>query len=428
MISKTMQNISRISDKKEGISNYELKEFLVALLSNYKNLKKILLIPPDLTRMHSKAGVITSIFYNLLKDKYAVHILPALGTHDPMSKEECIKFFGPDIPADLILKHNWRTDVVNIGEIPDKFVESVSDGKLKFPVSVDINKILLDPSYDLIISIGQVVPHEVVGIANYSKNILVGCGGQEIINKSHFLGAVYGMEKIMGKDFSPVRNIFDYAQDKFLKDLPLLYVLTVTSISNNNLSLDGIFAGNSRKTFEDAVDLSREKNITKLDKKVKKVVVYLDPEEFKSTWLGNKAIYRTRMIIEDGGQLVILAPGVKKFGEDMEIDQLIKKYGYSGTENILQKTLENEDLKNNLSASAHLIHGSSDGRFKITYATKFMKRSEIEKVNYSFMDFNDALDDYNPDILEAGFNTLEDGEEVYYVDNPASGLWMVEVD
>ena len=237
------------------------------------------------------------------------------------------------VPYDKVIPHNWREDVVKIGEVPASYVSEVSEGLINDPLPVEINKRIIDSSYDLILSICQVVPHEVVGMATYTKNILVGCGGKDTINHSHILGAVFGMERIMGKDHSPVRKVFDYAQEHFLNNLPLVYILTVTTAKQDEVKIEGVFAGNTRRIFEEAVELSREKNLIWLDEPIQKAVVYLDPREFKSTWLGNKAIYRTRMAMADGGELIILAPGVRKFGEDDDIDKLIRKYGYKGREN-----------------------------------------------------------------------------------------------
>jgi nickel-dependent lactate racemase len=160
-----------------------------------------------------------------------------------------------------------------------------------------------------------------------------------------------------------------------------------------------------------------------MEKPIRKVVVYLDEREFKSTWLGNKAVYRTRMAIADGGELIILAPGVRRFGEDEVIDKLIRKYGYVGRIKVLEQYKANEDLKENLSAAAHLIHGSSDGRFGITYAPGKISREEIEGVNFKYMPLDKALEKYNPEKLKDGFNTLDDGEEIFFISNPAIGLW-----
>lgn len=390
-----------------------------------KTLKKILILPPDYTRMYSGAGKITNMYYNLLKDNCIVDIMPALGTHRPVTKEESEIFFGKDIPYEKLIVHNWRNDVVKIGEVPREFVKSVSEGLVDTKIDVEINKRLLDKSYDLIISIGQVVPHEVVGMANYSKNIFVGCGGSSMINSSHMLGAFYGLERIMGRDFSPVRKVFDYAEENFIKDIPLMYVLTVTTTNEKDETLiHGIYIGRSRELFQMSVGKSQKMNMTKLQKPIKKAVVYLDPREFRSTWLGNKAVYRTRMAMAEGGELIVLAPNVKKFGEDEENDRLIRKYGYVGRKRVLELVKTEEELKNNLSVAAHLIHGSSDGKFKVTYCTKHLSKEDIEGVGFEFMPYEEAVKKYDPKVLKDGYNTV-DGEEIYYISNPALGLWTI---
>lgn len=415
--------IQRATDEtgiRDDVLLLSLKESIQDVKSN---LKKVLIIPPDMTRLYSGAGKITRMYYNILKDFCHVDILPALGTHEPMTKEECAYFFGEDIPFSSLLVHDWRNDVVKLGVVPAHFVSEVSEGLVTDPIDVEVNRLLLDPSYDIIISVGQVVPHEVVGMANYSKNIFVGCGGRSMINASHMLGAFYGMERIMGRDHSPVRKVFDYAEELFLKDLPLLYVLTVTTQRGDDCALHGLYIGRERSLFEKAIELSHQKNLNFVDRPFKKVVVHLDEREFKSTWLGNKAIYRTRMAIADGGQLIILAPGIKKFGEDPENNCLIRKYGYVGREEVLKLCKEHEDLKNNLSVAAHLIHGSSDGRFSITYAVNYLSKEEVEDVNFNYLPYKEALKMYDPKSLKEGYNKLLNGETIYYISNPALGLW-----
>ncbi len=412
----------RISSTDTGLTDTELTNTLRASLNGgMGGIKKVLLIPPDLTRAHSGAGRITNIYYHLLKDTCDVYVLPALGTHVAMTEEECGRMFG-DIPYEKFIVHNWRTDTVKVGEVPKEFVTEISEGTFCQSVEVEINKHLLDRSYDLILSIGQVVPHEVVGMANYTKNILVGCGGSKIINASHILGAFYGMERLMGKDHSPVRKLFDYAEENFLQDIPLRYVLTVTTAKVDKVNIHGLFIGRDRALFEQAVALSQKLNMV-FTEPLKKVVVYLDPEEFKSTWLGNKAIYRTRMAIADGGELIILAPGIERFGEDAEIDGLVRKYGYTGRENIISYCSRFEDLKCNMSAAAHLIHGSSDERFKITYCPGHLSEEEVTSAGFSYMPCEEALKRYIPNVLKDGYYIMSDGEEIFYISNPALGLW-----
>ncbi|MBQ1258060.1 MAG: DUF2088 domain-containing protein [Clostridia bacterium] len=418
-----MLAFSTYSPREAGLDDSEIRSALEKSLSDVRmSLKKVLILPPDYTRFHSMAGRITWHLYDMLKNHCHVDIMPALGTHVPVTESEWKAMFG-DIPYDKMIVHGWRTDVVKVGVVPGEFVSEVSEGLVNDPIDVEVNKLLLDPSYDLILSIGQVVPHEVVGMANRNKNIFVGCGGASMINSSHMLGAFYGMERIMGKDHSPVRKVFDYAEENFLKDIPLSYILTVTDAPGGNVRMHGLFIGRERRYFEEAVALAQKVNLTFVDKTFKKVVVLLDEEEFKSTWLGNKSVYRTRMAIEDGGELIVLAPGVDKFGEDASIDKLIRKYGYCGRENVLKLVKENEDIRMNLSAAAHLIHGSGDGRFSITYCTRHVTKEEVEGVCFNYIPYDEAVKTYNPDVLKDGWNTLENGEEIYYISNPALGLW-----
>lgn len=414
-----------IYEREHGIDDGLLREALAKSLEG-RDLKKVLILPPDFTRMYSGAGKITQIYYELLKDTCQVDIMPALGTHAPMTEEEWKAFFG-DVPFDKMIVHNWRTDVVKVGEVPASFVSEVSEGLVNNAIDVEVNRRLVDPSYDLILSVGQVVPHEVVGMANYGKNLFVGCGGSSMINSSHMLGAFYGMERIMGKDFSPVRRVFDYAEQNFLADIPLVYVLTTTNNKGDEITIHGLYIGRERSNFEAAVKKSQEINLTHMKERLKKVVVYLDPREFKSTWLGNKSVYRTRMAIADGGELIVLAPAVGRFGEDDENDRLIRKYGYVGRENVLKlvEAPENEDLRQNLSVAAHLIHGSSDGRFKITYCAGKLTEEEVRGAAFNYMSYEEASAKYDPTKLVDGFNTV-DGEEIFYISNPALGLWVCD--
>lgn len=413
-----------IYETEHGISDEVLREALAKSLEG-RDLKKVLILPPDFTRMYSGAGKITAIYYELLKDTCEIHIMPALGTHVPMTEEEWKAFFGEGVPFSAMLVHDWKNEVVKLGEVPASFVSEVSEGLVNDKIDVEVNRYLMDKSYDLILSIGQVVPHEVVGMANYSKNVFVGCGGSSMINSSHMLGAFYGMERIMGKDFSPVRKVFDYAEEHFIQDLPLVYVLTTTTNKGDEVTIHGLYIGRERSNFEAAVKKSQEINLTHMKERLKKVVVYLDPREFKSTWLGNKSIYRTRMAIADGGELIVLAPAIERFGEDNENDRLIRKYGYVGRKRVLELVEENEDLKQNLSVAAHLIHGSSDGRFNITYCAGKLTEEEVRGAAFNYAPYEEMIQKYDPAKLKDGFNVV-DGEEIFYISNPALGLWVCD--
>jgi len=400
----------------------DLEQALFSALDKIGSKRKVLVIPPDFTRFHSRAGEITSLLYKYYKEDLK-DILPALGTHAPMTNQQLDEMF-PGVPKKLFRVHDWRRDVITVGTVPGEYISKITEGALDYPWPAQLNKLVFSGGHDLILSVGQVVPHEVIGMASYNKNLFVGTGGSEGINKSHFVGAVHGIERILGKADNPVRKMLNYAAENFITHLPVVYIHTVIARDESGkLVIRGLYVGDDPDVFTLAAELSLKVNFSVFEKPLEKVVVYLDPSEFKSTWLGNKSIYRTRMAMADDGELIVLAPGLKEFGEDKEIDRLIRKYGYRGTPATLEALKKNEDLNQNLSAAAHLIHGSSEGRFSVTYCPGHLTREEIESVNFNYADINEAIIKYNPEKLKEGFNTLPDNEEIFYISNPATGLW-----
>ncbi len=407
------------------LSAEDLRRGLFEALRALGDRKRVLIVPPDATRFHSRAGELTRMAYDYYGDR-VTDILPALGTHSPMSAEAIARMF-PGVPASLFRVHDWRRDAVDVGVIPADRVSRATGGAVSLDWTAQLNRLIVEGGHDLVLSIGQVVPHEVMGMANYNKNLFVGTGGAEGINKSHFIGAAYGMERLMGRADNPLRSLLDYASEHFIKGLPVVYVHTVIGRSaGGELATRGLFVGDGREVFERAAALSVKVNFTVLAEPIRKAVVYLDPSEYKSTWLGNKSIYRTRMAMADGGELLVLAPGLREFGEDPEIDALIRKYGYRGREAVLKAVEANEDLRRNLSAAAHLIHGSTEGRFSVTYCPGFLTRVEIESVGFRYEEPGTMAKAYDPKALGDGWNDLPSGERIFFVPNPAIGLWASE--
>ncbi|MGD0740460.1 MAG: lactate racemase domain-containing protein [Terracidiphilus sp.] len=412
-----------VGSTETDLSAAQLKELLVESLAKLGARKNVLVVPPDQSREHSRAGDLTRYTWEHYGDKLKA-VLPAIGTHTPMRPDQIAHMFG-NVPQDLFKVHNWRTEVETLGELPASFIYEQSEGKLNYTWPAQVNKLISKGGFDLILSIGQVVPHEVIGMANHSKNILIGTGGREGINRSHYLGAVYGMERIMGRAENPVRNVLNRASEEFLRNLPIVYVQTVVGRGKDGgLAVRGLYIGDDLECFLKAAELSLKVNFEMLDKPIKKAVVYLDPKEFHSTWIGNKAVYRTRMALADGAELIILAPGVHEFGEDKGIDALIRKYGYRGTPATLKAVSEHPDLAADLSAAAHLIHGSSEGRFKIVWCPAELSREEIEGVAFAYGELAAMTKKYDPEKLHHGWNQVN-GEEIFFVANPGLGLWSV---
>jgi nickel-dependent lactate racemase len=385
--------------------------------------KRVLLLPPDITRMHSGAGRLTEMLYNLLSGEADVHVIPTLGQHVPHTPEENRTMFG-SIPNERIHAHDWRGGCVEIGEIPGRYVDEVTQGVANWDMPIVLNRMLMEEPWDLIINVGHVVPHEVLGFANHNKNYFIGLGGKDLICTAHMAAAACGIENNLGNLITPLRACFNRAEDEYLGHLPDLYVQVVLARNEKDqLVHTGVHVGDDLETYLDAARQSREQNITLLDEPIEKIVCVMQGDEFFSTWVANKSVYRTRMALSDGGELIVIAPGLKRFGEQADVDALIRKYGYVGTERVMAQYRTNTDMQDLAHGTAHLMHGSSEGRFKITYAPGHMNKAEIEGVNFGYADIGEATDRYQPANRKQGWNTTADGERFYFIPTPSAGLW-----
>jgi nickel-dependent lactate racemase len=406
----------------------------------------VLLLPPDITRMHSGAGRLTEILYNLLAAEGEVHVIPTLGQHVPHSPEENRLMFG-SIPNERIHAHDWRGGCVEVGSIPGRFVDEATQGAADWSMPIVLNRPLMEEPWDLIINVGHVVPHEVLGFANHNKNYFIGLGGKDLICAAHMAAAACGIENNLGNLITPVRAIFNRAEDEYLGQLPDLYVQVVLAhkergarseergekssdvgyselhAPGSSLVHTGVYVGDDLETYLGAARHSREQNITLFDEPIRKIVCVMQRDEFFSTWVANKSIYRTRMALADGGELVVIAPGLKRFGEQEDVDALIRKYGYIGTPRIMELYAQNTDMQDLAHATAHLMHGSSEGRFKVTYAPGHLSREAMEQVNFDYADINETIARYRPSECKQGWNTTADGERFYFIPTPSAGLW-----
>ncbi|MEO1497705.1 MAG: lactate racemase domain-containing protein [Planctomycetota bacterium] len=414
----------------DGLTDENLKEIVASVSNSWisrPGVKRLLLLPPDHTRLYSYAGAITAELWRTLHGSVEIDILPALGTHLPMTEEQLRMMFGDEIPLERFIAHDWRNDLESLGVLPEDFLAELSEDRMRSSVEVAVNRRIVSGDYDLVLSIGQVVPHEVIGFANHSKNVCIGCGGGQMLHQSHFLGAVCGIEQVLGVVDTPVRRLMDEGFYRFVKPrADVRFLLTVVEDKPAGPQLRAVTAGDGSECFRWAAELSGELNLTHVDRPIDRCVVYLDPREFQSTWLGNKAVYRTRKAMADDGELIVLAPAVHTFGEDKAIDTQIRKHGYRGTPATLAALDNDPELAGNLSAAAHLIHGSTEDRFSVTYCTgDGLSAEEVTSVGYNHRPYADAAAAYDPQVLTDGWHDGPDGKPFYFIRNPALGLWTV---
>src|SRR5690625_2306286 len=412
------------------VSEQTIKDLCSEMIDQAKSrlgittLRRVLLLPPDITRAHSGVGWMTEYLYHRLTDAGAdVHLMPTLGQHVPHTAADNTFMFG-SIPHERIHVHDWKDGVTHVGTVPADYVTEATGGAADWEMPIDLNTMTVTGDWDLIINIGHVVPHEVLGFANHNKNYFIGLGGKRTLGASHMASAVYGIENNLGNLLTPVRQCFNYAEDHFLSDLPDVYLQVVMDYDEaGTLRHSGVYVGDDVETYVAAARASTEQNITAFEEPIDKIVAVMQADEFRATWVANKAVYRTRMAMADGGELLVIAPGVERFGEQPEVDALIRKYGYLSKDEVLSYYAVEADMQDIPHGTAHLVHGSAEGRFTITYAPGHLGRQEIESVGYEYLDLNEALQRYNPETMTDGWNTMPDGEEVFYISTPAAGLW-----
>ncbi len=304
-------------------------------------------------------------------------------------------------------------------------MDEATQGAADWPIPIVLNRMLMEEPWDLIINVGHVVPHEVLGFANHNKNYFIGLGGKDLICAAHMAAACCGIENNLGNLITPVRACFNRAEDEYLGNLPDLYVQVVLARNERDqLVHTGVYVGDDLETYLAAARQSREQNITVFDEPVEKIVCVMQGDEFFSTWVANKAVYRTRMALADGGELVVIAPGLKRFGEQPEVDAFIRKYGYVGTPRVMEQYRQNADMQDLAHATAHLIHGSSEGRFNDhVRAGPSVARRKSKASTSATPTSTTRSPATGPTECKQGWNTTADGERFYFIPTPSAGLW-----
>ncbi|MEI6163866.1 MAG: lactate racemase domain-containing protein [Planctomycetota bacterium] len=392
-----------------------------------RNPQRVLLLPPDITRMHSGSGWVTEIMYDHFTAGGAdCRVIPTLGQHIPHTEKENRAMFGA-IPNDRIHAHDWRGGCVRVGKLSAEFVAETTHGAANWEVPIDLNTMTMREPWDIVINIGHVVPHEVLGFANHNKNYFIGLAGKETICTTHMAAACCGIENNLGCLITPVRALFNRAEEEFLGGIPDFYFqLTLARSFDDRLVHTGVHVGDDLETYLGAARQSRRENITVFDKPIENIVCVMQGDEFFSTWVANKSIYRTRMAIADGGTLTVIAPGLTRFGEQPEVEEIIRRHGYRGTPHTMEQYRKDPLMQDFAHATAHLIHSSSEGRFTIRYAPGGVSRADIEQIGFDYMPIDEAIARYKPYDSRQGFHTTDDGQEYYFIPTPSAGLWAAK--
>ena len=235
------------------------------------------------------------------------------------------------------------------------------------------------------------------------------------------------MERMMGRADTPVRRVLNYASDHFAQNLPIVYVQTVVSKNAaGKLVIRGLYIGDDAECFELAAELSLKVNFMMMDREIKKAVVFLDPHEFKTHLAGQQK--RLSHPHGPGRQCGTHRPRswrsrFRRRPRDRHTHPQVRLLRHSGNASGRQRTTPSWPAI--CSAAAHLIHGSSEGRFTIRYCPGHLTREEIEGVHFDYGDLAEYIAKYDPEKLSDGWNIV-DGEEIFFISNPALALWAYE--
>jgi nickel-dependent lactate racemase len=356
--------------------------------------ERVLAIIPDKTRDDN-----THVLFPLAADFLAQRgvasfdALVAQGTHPPMSPAQKLAKIGCASFAGQLFDHHWDNagELITLGELSATTVSELTRGLIEQSVPVTVNKLLAPGVYDTVLVFGATVPHEVAGFAGGAKYFFPGVAGPELTHTTHWLGALAGIENIIGEVETPTRKLIEAAAE-----LIAARVISLNSVvsrdADGSLVTYALFTGDIRESFRRAAELSRRVHIRYTGRKYQKVVALLDPH-YDEMWVGGKASYKLGAIVEDGGELIVYAPHLNKLSKTH--GALIEKYGYAPLEVVRDMLGASPELRENLCIAAHLAHVAYAGRtdehgrivprYRIMMATG-LDEATCRRVNLGYLD------------------------------------------
>jgi lactate racemase len=361
--------------------------------------ERVLAIIPDKTRDDNTHQLFPIADEFLSKRGVAsFDVLVAQGTHPPMSEAQKLSKIGLTSFTGSLFDHRWNDpdELITLGELSAETVRQLTNGLIDRAIPVTINKLLAPGIYDTVLVFGATVPHEVAGFAGGAKYFFPGVAGPELTHTTHWLGALAGIENIIGQIETPTRHLIEAATDLIAARIISLNTV-ISRREDDELVVYALFGGDIREAFRRAAEVSRRVHIRYTGRKYKKIIALLDPH-YDELWVGGKASYKLGAIIEEGGELIIYAPHLNRLSATH--GSLIEKYGYAPLESVRDMLGVSQELRENLCIAAHLAHvayagrlddeGKVVSRYQITMATGLSEET-CRRVNLGYRDHT-ALD------------------------------------
>jgi nickel-dependent lactate racemase len=325
---------------------------------------RVLAVIPDKTRDDNTDLLFPIVSQELAGRRVArLDALVAQGTHPPMTDAEKRVKIGAGaaelpVPGE-IFDHHWdrASELATVGRLTAAEVSTLTGGLMSADVPVQLNRRLAPGTYDYILVLGAVVPHEVAGFAGGAKYFFPGVAGPELTHLTHWLGALASIENVIGRIETPTRHVIEAAADRVTT--PVIGFTSVSTRDASGLHTHALFTGGLRETVRQAAAVSAQVHIRYTGRRYRRVVALLD-QHYDELWVGGKASYKLGGIIENGGELVIYAPHLT--GISTTHGALIEKYGYAPLEQVREMVEGSDELRANLCVAAHLAHVSYAGR------------------------------------------------------------------
>jgi lactate racemase len=375
------------------LSESEIRELVSTTLGAAQLTgKRVLILIPDGTRT-APIPLMFRLFYEYLKDTVAaLDYLIALGTHQPMSEAAIDKLVGVNALERTtkysgvnIFNHQWEKGetFTTVGEISAEEIAILSNGALQQSVSVRVNKLLFE--YDQIIICGPTFPHEVVGFSGGNKYFFPGIGGAEVINFSHWLGAVITSYEVIGTKYTPVRRVIDRAAAMI--DRPKLCFSLVVK----GEGLAGLYTGSPEEAYDAAADLSSQVHINWVERPFRRVLSVM-PQMYEDLWTAAKGMYKLEPAVADGGEVVLYAPHLTEISYTH--GQQIEEIGYHVRDYFTKQWQRFKNYPGGVLAHSTHLRGQGDydaetaietPRIQVTLATG-ISEERCRKVNLGYLD------------------------------------------
>lgn len=388
----------------------------------------VLLILPERQRLWDKVRDLARIVHAALVERqWQVIVLiaryPGEQALSPAERAELL----PTIPADSFqATANLRQ--LPVGEIPADVVREACGGLIEDPLPLTLPALFNAETWDGVVNLEAVVPNDLLGFTGPPQNRWLGLAGREFLNAASRIALLSGWENNIANLVAPLRQCLFWADKNcWPANLPRLDIAVVWGDNfRNERSPIGFYAGVGEEAYLQAALLSRQHNVTVVEEGLQRVVAFFPGLRFASLWDVQQLLPRLAMCLADGGELILLAPGIERLAADDAPLAVYRRTGYLGAAELRERQRTDPELGNEPWLATHLLNGSTNGRSKIYHALDGIDAETLRALNLWPMELEETLFRYRPAKAKAGWNITNEGEKFFFIPDPTAGLWSTK--